>query len=1134
MQTLKHWSGWATSRLGSVRGSPGPTQDLGWWTRKGNPVEKELATPEERKVYREQLQDEPLRSPVAKHVLVGFFFGLLFPIVATLLEMALHSHPVTVAGAMAAHTHQPLLWIINLAPLVLALCGLCSGLWRERQQRAVEALARLRKSHEALAQLKDELMATKESREKDERWHATLQMAIDEMGEGLIFTAPTGRIQFANKSFARIHGWSQDALLGRKAREFFPGDRAKGEDDSEVTEFFYELRKKGHKQGTLQRVRKDGALFPAWQSSSVLRDSEGQSLGVVSLTRDVSKLMSIQASLRRERNRARNYLDLAGTMILALDREGRVTEINKKGLKILQLEDADQALGKNWFKTFLPEEVGDTMFGIFKDAVKGHTQLPKHKEHHILTSTGEKRLVTWTNTGIFDDEGNLQTVLSSGEDITDKRAAEEALQHSEKKLVAMFMNMQEGVLFADSEGIIQTANPHFCTFAAMEAENLIGRPLHMLDNLKLANILARRFQGFQEGQGSLFKMEIEQKNRHVVLRAQPVRAEGEFLGMVCNVHDVTEERRAREAAEESSRAKSRFLANMSHEIRTPMNGILGMNSLLLDTPLAASQKELAQAVGESGESLLSIVNDILDFSKVEAGKMELRPEPVNLEDLVESTVEILNPTAVDKAIDLACFIHPAIDKRIVVDEGRLRQVLVNLISNAIKFTEEGGVVVKAFPSPPGDTLSFEVTDSGVGIPEEKRHRLFKPFSQADDSTTRTHGGTGLGLAISKQLVELMGGEIGVKSQTGYGTTFSFTLPLVTEVASKTDGDALLTRHNADTTSQTAKTPAQRAAGRHRSLPSRVLFALRSEIVCSLCVEAAPFWGCRAQGAHTAKEAFKKALTAAETGIPFDLLILDEELPDLSGAQLAQKLHCEIHLRTSKVLLLRPISPTNPSTPLPRGVSAWLTKPMRQKELIATVKRLFHQPDLETAPFPKAASGEEPEKGPSTLRRKILVAEDNRVNQRVALMLLKKLGYEPTLAEDGQTALELWKKEEFDLILMDVQMPRLDGLEATKAIRRQERAASRHQRAAAETEPGACGDASDLSVGKKPKHIPIVALTAHAMKGDADICLDAGMDDYLTKPVKKKRLSQVLSRFFHRTSGTHTSTPQAQDTEEAQA
>jgi PAS domain S-box-containing protein len=655
-------------------------------------------------------------------------------------------------------------------------------------------------------------------------------------------------------------------------------------------------------------------------------------------------------------------------------------------------------------------------------------------------------------------------------EITERKKLEEALRDGELDLrrqkeyyESLLALIPTAIVTFDLDDRVTSWNPAAERLFGYVPEEAIGRDV---DELVAASDEVRREALALDDQvaaGSEVRISTRRTRKDgtlvdVDIRAAPIYVGGEMVAASAIYHDISELLQARRAAEAATETKSAFLATMSHEIRTPLNAVIGMTQILLATNLTSEQRELADVIRTSGEALLVIINDILDFSKIEAGKLELERRPFVVRECVESALDIVAAAAAAKGLELAGLVDPKTPAAIVGDAARLRQVVVNLLTNAVKFTDRGEVVLRVgiAGSAGVDELEFAVTDTGIGIPTERMGDLFASFTQVDASTTRRYGGTGLGLAISKRLTELIGGRMWAESEVGKGSTFHLAVPIEPAPhASPARDDADVLRGK------------------------RILVVDDNAANREVVKRHALSWGMVPREAHSARE----ALELVRGGERYDLAVLDMQMPELDGVTLAHEIHAQLGANAFPLLLLTSLGSGSGDDGSGAVFAGRLTKPLKASQLYETLVAVL---GAGAAPA-TAAAGSTPQRPSEELPRqllRILVAEDNAINERLVLLLLQKLGYGAEVARTGAEAVEAVRARPYDVVLMDVEMPDLDGLEATRRIR------------------------------AEPQHRQtptIIAVTANAMQGDRDACLAAGMDEFLTKPIRLEELDAALAR-----------------------
>ncbi len=828
------------------------------------------------------------------------------------------------------------------------------------------------------------------------------------------------------------------------------------------------------------RRRNDGEIRIIHAAEMTISDGTGGAQRVVGINRDVTDLELAAANLAASEEHFRQAFEFAGTGMAIVGLDGAWLQLNRTMCEIIGYTEAE-LLQKTFLDVTHPDDLAIDLDQV-KDLVDGranHYRIEKRYLHR----DGHSVWIHLTASLVRDQSGAPLHFVSQIEDISARKRAEHALREIQQFQQAVFKGISHGIHGVDLSGKIIFENPAAAEMLGWEIEDLLGKPAHATIHhhhadcsvypVEECGIYATLRDGafrrvsddtFWRKDGSAFPVEY---------CVAPMRDQaGAITGAIVVFIDITarkkadeELRSAKDKAEEANRAKSRFLANVSHEIRTPMNGVIGMTSLLMDTPLNEEQRDCARTIRLSAENLLTVINDILDFSKVEAGRIVLETFDFDLQELLEETLELFAEGAHAKGLELAGCIAPEAPRRLRGDAGRLRQVLTNLIGNAIKFTARGGVAVRIGANGVTGayaTMAFRVQDTGIGIAPETQGRLFDAFTQADVSTTRKYGGTGLGLAISKQLVELMGGHIGIESAAGQGAVFWFHIPL-----------------------QIQRDAPHDPAAEHALSGMRVLI-VDDNASSADCLQAQlAGWKVPSVIASNGLAALERLRETARGTDPFTTVILDLTMPEMEGLALARTIAADAALEGVRLILLTTRGHRlSTETWRAAGISQCCAKPVRQSALYDC---LANSTAGGPAPFQNEGTAA-PEHTPARMIlnpnvHRILVAEDNSVNQKVTLGQLRKLGYAADAVANGFEVLQAIDRVPYDIVLMDCQMPEMDGYEATAAIRQREE-------------------------GKG--HTWIIAMTANAMNGDREKCLAAGMDDYVSKPVRTNDLAAALA------------------------
>jgi len=799
---------------------------------------------------------------------------------------------------------------------------------------------------------------------------------------------------------------------------------------------------------------------------------------------------------KQQTEQVHDLLELTSDGIVVFDKRGIVVRVNARAERMLDRRRQD-LIGQA-FSTLIADEVERTRFTqhmpVFRATGK-HPLVGQSREMSV-----SENLIVDVAFAQYSDKGK-PLVAMFHRDVTDRRHTADRLHQREQQLELLLSSTAEGIYGIDMQGNCTFANRACARLLGYDNESeLLGLNMHDCCHYSQEDLVPTPkedcaiYQAFREGVRVHRDVEVFWRKSRTCFPVEywsyPVHAQSAVIGAVVTFLDISDRRTAehaltryhaelerrveertvellaaKEAAEAANLAKSQFLANMSHEIRTPMNGVMGMIDLAMESTDRSERQEFLTMARASAESLLSTINEILDFSKIEADKLELEFIDFDLRDSLEETIRTFALQAGENGIELISDISPDIPALVHGDPGRLRQVITNLLGNALKFTEHGEIALCADCNWEGDRvhLHFTVRDTGIGIPEEKRDLIFKPFSQADSSTTRKYGGTGLGLTISTRLVHLMGGRMWVESEVGKGSAFHFTADL------GRSHSVVVSRGTADSS----------------LIGVTALIVDQHEVNRRMLTETLRRWGMMASAASNGLEALALLRAAASAGVPFRLLITDSGMAGMDGFALAGEAVAETALAPLGVVILTSGGRRGDAARCREaGVTAYLTKPLRSSDLKAMLLNVLSSRTQEGGAEPSPLLTRyslATETGPRNLR--ILLAEDNAINQKIARSVLEKRGYSVTLAMNGRQALEQWEQHSFDVILMDVQMPEMDGFEATGLIRQRERISG--------------------------QHIPIIALTAHALKGDEERCLSAGMDSYVTKPIQPQQLFQAI-------------------------
>lgn len=884
-----------------------------------------------------------------------------------------------------------------------------------------------------------------------------------------------GRFQFANQRFCQTVQKFLWELIDHTDFDLFPAHLAEKyrRDDLKV------IRTGEVLEAIEEHVQPDGRKFFVQVLKAPVRDAQDDIIGIQGMFWDVTARETAEQALHESEARKRAIFEAALDCMIIIDHDGKVVEFNPAAERTFGYSRAE-VLGREMAELLASPDTRDR----HRDSIQGYDQsrdpgslLGRRLESPLLRKNGEIFLAEIAMQPIPLQSTSAFAVMLR--DITERKRAEEALRQSNSRFRRLVDSDIVGIIIVQTDGLVTEANDAFLEMIGSNRQALLAQQIH------LDQLTPPQYQQLEEQA----RDELAERGRSTPWEKELRRIDGStvpvLIGMTLLdektksslgfVLDITKQKAAeaqlqlaKEAADAANRAKSVFLANMSHEIRTPMNAIIGMTELVLDTHLSPGQREYLEIVEQSAESLLAILNDVLDFSKIEAGKMDMLSTEFRLRDCIGSALKTLAIQAATKGLELVCDIRPDVPDQLLGDPARLRQVIVNLVGNALKFTDRGEVVVRfALETQSGTQLVLRgsVSDTGIGLEASQRERLFQAFEQVHDHHMRKYGGTGLGLAICSKLVDMLGGRIWAESEPGQGSTFHFTVQMQNAAPDNTLG------------CPSAPVEFQGA---------RVLVVDDHPLARQTLKELLDSWGLQPQVVADASEALLVLQQMSPRDAGFSLALIDAQLGEASGFDFIGRLPPALKNKIGPVVML--LGGGQRALDLQRcediNALAHVNKPVNHSELFDTVVsilagQLSPDSDLYEAraiPIPATNS-------------RILLVEDSLINQKLAVGLLEKVGHRVAVANNGKQAVEWLRYETPDIVLMDIQMPEMDGLEATRLIR--------------------------LREVQSGEHLPIVAMTAQAMLGDRERCLDAGMDAYLVKPIRAQQLYDTIDQFLAR-------------------
>ena len=938
-----------------------------------------------------------------------------------------------------------------------------------------------------LIQSRDMTVQRAAQREIAER-EARLTAFLEHTRAMIFIKSLDGRMLLVNRQFEEFYGVTAAAVLGGEA--YYPNNDHRTEqrarEDARVA-----ITGKAESAEALI-IRSDGVERMMRYEKFPIKDSAGKVVSIACISNDITDIQEREEQIRKSQGAAESaqaqlsaFLDNSPSGMYLKDSDRNVLMVNRAFEEFYGVT-ADEITGKPisaWRPGDLTDEVDTLEMAVLR---LGETM---DMEARIENADGEPRNIRITKFPVFSANGDIVGVGGVNTDVTDMRRQELEARENQARLAAYIDHIPMMVFLLDRDSRFLMVNSEFADFFGVTAQKVVGKIGHgkfSPEQHELYQAENREICDRQISVNRVIELQAHSGETRVIQQSKFPIVTGDDVPVAVGViqHDITEQKNherdletAREAAEAANRTKSAFLANISHEIRTPMNGVFGMADLLANSPLSPDQRRYLNTIRRSGEALLGIINNVLDVSRIEAGEFVLDTDTFNLHDVITDATEIFAESAAGKGVFIGNRIAGDVPHRILSDSVRLRQVLINLLGNAVKFTDNGSVVIRAERVGGDDRralIRFEVIDSGIGIDPEKLENLFKPFHQADTSITRKYGGSGLGLSISGRIVELMGGHIDVNSRPGAGSSFVFTVPMALDTSEKAD-----------------------PAPKGKALSGKRLLVVDSNPASrDLLSEFASDWNIAAVAVSNEEDARAAVVEAEQANQPFEVALIDIVASERDGLALADWIARRQDGDRTRLIGLAPFNWHHVSAvSVPTDLQNFVTKPIRWADLVHQIAGSGKAP---TSSDGDQAYTEEPRDG-GTFRTsysaRILLAEDNQVNQEIALEYLIRLGCSVMIAQNGNEAVAKFSEAAFDIVFMDIQMPEMDGIEATRRIR-------------------------DIEAGAGSRRTPIIAATAHAFQEERNKCINAGMDDFLSKPFSVKDIELLLDRWLDR-NASHT-------------